>query len=256
MLKTFKGMLSKNDPVFPPLEVDHPIYMIGDVHGRFDLLTSLLNMINADFANRPGLGHPKLLFIGDYIDRGNQSAEVLKHVFAMAQADPDTVLCLKGNHEKMMLDFLKDPVGKGGRWMRYGGLQTLASFGVRGISERSDEDQLEDAAHALMQALPDGMLTWLKGMATQYQTGNLTCVHAGLDPNAEVEGQSSQIRIWGHKDFMYQPRRDGQWVAHGHTIVEKAGIEAGRLALDTGAYATGCLTAAGVSGSNHWLIQT
>lgn len=256
MLQTLKGFFSKTTPVFPPLYVDHPLYIVGDIHGRLDLMVKMLDMINADYVDRDIQEAPKLLFVGDYIDRGDASAQVLNHVYDMVHADPDAVICLKGNHEKMMLDFLSDPVGRGGRWMRYGGLQTLASFGVRGITERSGEDQLEDAADALREVLPKDMLSWLKDLPTQYQTGNLTCVHAGLDPNTPIEGQSDRTRIWGHKDFMYHPRQDGRWIAHGHTIVDTAGIDAGRLAVDTGAYATGRLSAAGLSGSECWILQT
>ncbi|MGB0798348.1 MAG: metallophosphoesterase [Planktomarina sp.] len=254
MLKFF-GKKSKPAPM-APVVVDHPMYVVGDLHGKYDLLLKLLDLINADYSNRTTTANPKLLFIGDFVDRGDQSAQVLQHVMEMQTADPETILCLKGNHEKMMLDFLKDPIQKGRRWTRHGGLQTLASYNVRDITERASPEQLEDARDALIDAMPTGMLNWLKTMPTTYNNGNLICVHAGLDPSRPTTDQSENTHMWGHPDFMSKPRRDNIWVAHGHTIVDQAGLQNGRVAVDTGAYATGRLTAVGFDGSENWILQT
>ena len=239
-----------------PLAVPGPVYVIGDIHGAFDALLQLSDIIDADAQARGAAAPPPRVYVGDYVDRGEASATVLAHLYELAKLDPDQHICLRGNHEAMMLDFLRDPTRTGRRWLRHGGLQTLASYGIGGMSERSKPASFTAARDALRRALPAGLEDWLQSRPSLWRLGNLNVVHAALDPATPPQGQGDDIRLWGHAQFATQPRRDGQWVIHGHTIVDDPVVQAGRIAIDTGAYATGRLTAAGFCGDQMWFVGT
>ncbi|TMV05608.1 serine/threonine protein phosphatase [Ruegeria sediminis] len=232
MLKSWLARLSGRSPAFPPVAPEHPFYLIGDIHGRADLLDRALKRLEAD--------HP-VVFVGDYIDRGEDSAGVLR-----ALIDRPNAHFLKGNHEEMLLSFLGDPITHGPRWLRYGGLQTLASYGVAGVTETSKGPELEAVRDALTRAMGPEQIFWLRTLPLTYRSGNVAVVHAGADPRLDPDSQDSGNLIWGHKDFGRVPRRDGLWIAHGHTIVDEPVAERGIISVDTGAYATGRLSVAAI----------
>ena len=230
-----------------PLAPDAPVFVIGDLHGCIQQLRDMQGQMDTE--------NPEAhrVYVGDYVDRGDHSKEVLQTLFN--DRDNPKVTCLRGNHEDMMLGFLQDPAEKGSRWLRYGGLNTLGSFGIDGIPTNSDPAVFEATAEKLRAALGPEMLRWLDTLPTQWQSGNLAVVHAGADPALPMALQSDETMKWGHKDFFTTPREDGIWVAHGHTIVEEATAESGRIAVDTGAYATGRLTAVYVSFGDLRFLQ-
>ncbi|MEL6913600.1 MAG: metallophosphoesterase [Pseudomonadota bacterium] len=226
MLRSF---FRKRRPVFPPPAPGRPLLVIGDVHGRMDLL---------DQALAAGDG-AQIVLVGDYIDRGDDSARVVRRLAAQANA-----VCLMGNHEEMLLGFLDDPVKYGPRWLRFGGLQTLLSFGVGEVSETAAPERLTAARDRLADAMGADLIAWLGALPSLWQAGNVAVTHAGADPALPLEAQSDRSLRWGHPDFTSTPRTDGLWVVHGHTIMDAATMEDGRIAVDTGAYATGRLSAA------------
>lgn len=236
-----------------PLAVETPHFLVGDIHGRHDLLTRMIEKIRTRFDGMTDHDAAKVVFFGDFVDRGEDSRAVLTDLMALDQ--DDAVVCLMGNHEKMLLQFMEKPAKNGRRWLRYGGLQTLASFGVRGIHERMESEDLEDAAAQFEDLLPEGMLDWIKNLKLTYQTGNLLCVHASVDPTVPIEEQSKSALLWGHPEFENTPHPSGLTIAHGHTIVAKAGKVNHRLQLDTGSYATGKLSAALVLGEDVEILQ-
>jgi len=231
-----------------PLAPDAPFFVIGDLHGCQPQLTTLLQQMQDHDPDATRV------FVGDYVDRGDDSAGVLRGLFAMK--DDPRVTCLTGNHEDMMLGFLDSPEAKGQRWLRYGGLQTLASFGIGGVTNSSEGTALITARDALVDAMGADMLAWLRGLPTTWASGNVTVVHAGADPATPLTLQSDKTFKWGHKDFETILRTDGIWVAHGHTIVDQAAAQNGRIAVDTGAYATGQLTAAYITTGDVTFVQT
>ena len=240
-------------PAPPPLhraQPQAPLYVVGDIHGRDDLLGPLLRRIHEDAAGKPH----DLVFVGDYVDRGDQSAVVMARLFAL-RTQPHVTFLL-GNHEKMMLDFLDDPEGRAGRWFRYGGLQTLASFGIGGVTETAPSGALRKARDAFRKALGP-VEAWLRGLDRGFVSGNVAVVHAALDPALPLDAQNPRTLIWGHPEFGSTPRRDGLWVVHGHSIVERPKAEGGVVSIDTGAYASGRLTAAaiGVDGTVRFLTS-
>ena len=231
-LTSFFGKSKPSDAKanFGPIQTDATFCAIGDVHGRLDLLEKLESKLPKGVS---------LICVGDLIDRGDQSADVLRYV----RGHPE-MTSLMGNHEWMMLEFLRDPERNGRRWLRNGGLQTLASFGVAGATETSTGETLLRARDALFDAMGEDLAKWLSGLECIAWSGNVAVVHAGADPKAPMENHDPITFIWGHPDFRKIPRSDGFWVVHGHTIVDKPKVDDGRISIDTGAYATGQLTAA------------
>ena len=230
MIKSMIARLRGNTSKFDPVRPDAPFFAIGDIHGRVDLLIALLRQLD------PGL---PVIFVGDYVDRGENSADVLRVLHGRPGA-----LGLKGNHEDMMLAFLDHPKSRGPNWLRNGGLQTLASFGIAGLTDTSSGDELEVARDALAAAMGVGLINWLRARPLYYRSGNVAVVHAGADPSVGIHEQNEAYLLWGHPDFARKPRSDGLWIVHGHSIVDAPRAENGVIPIDTGAYATGRLTAA------------
>ncbi|TVP72674.1 MAG: serine/threonine protein phosphatase [Rhodobacteraceae bacterium] len=217
---------------------DYRFGVVGDVHGRADLLVDLLERLT----EREGCDLP-LVFVGDYVDRGEESAEVIKIMLDLqTEIWPGKVTCLKGNHEDMLLAFLDAPEKTGTAWLRNGGKQTLSSFGVA-LPDGSAEG-FRIARTALRDALGFPAEIWLRKLPSSYRSGNVFVSHAGANPNKPVENQSEDHLVWGHRDFLQTPRTDGIWVAHGHHIHKEPIFDQGRIAVDTGGYATNRLTAA------------
>ena len=243
-LKRWGAKAPKHAPFRANLEPEIPLFIIGDIHGRIDLLDRLLSSAPEEV---------QFVFVGDLIDRGEDSAQVLARVRELCTQG---AICLMGNHEKMLLDFLERPTECGTRWLRNGGLQTLQSYSVRGVSERASEADLLAARDKLEVAFPDGMARWLRGLPLHYSSGNIHVVHAGADPALDMAGQTPHVLLWGTPTFRAQPRSDGQWVVHGHTIVDQGMIDSGRISIDTGAYATGVLTGIHITHGDSVFIFT
>ena len=231
-----------------PIAPDQPFLAIGDVHGRVDLVQHLEQLI---LEKAPGL---PAVFVGDYLDRVEQSAEVLDLLMSASEHGPQPVHCLRGNHEDMCLKFLDHPVEYGARWLKFGGLQTLSSYGVKLIG--TDDKALLKLRDALAQAMGDAAIDWLRARPVHWRSGNVHVTHAGADPARPIDQQPERNLIWGHRDFAEKTRTDGQWVVYGHVVVDKPKAARGRIAIDTGAYATGRLTAALISHGTVEFLST
>ncbi|MGV6803617.1 MAG: metallophosphoesterase family protein [Ruegeria sp.] len=212
-------------------------YAIGDVHGRLDLLQRLLAGLDPE---------TPLVFVGDYVDRGDYSAHVLRHLHHLCEADGRKVICLLGNHEEMLLNFIDAPKRTCRLWLRNGGLQTLNSFGLTDIAPDMAGDVAEGAAERLRIAMGEPLLEWLRALPLVWTSGNVTAVHAALDPKLHIQQQRRDVCLWGHPRFPEGERSDNQWVVHGHTIVPEPKIQRRVISIDTGAFATGRLTAADI----------
>lgn len=219
---------------------EQPLFVIGDIHGEMDLLEKMLEEIDGAIGVVK-LSNPLLVFVGDLIDRGPNSADVLQRMFELTTEFPTNVVSLMGNHEQMLLDFLDAPIARHSRWMKNGGIETCESFGLKIPPEIGDPLLV---AEALSEAMGDELLDWMRIRPLMHRSGNITCVHAAVDPSKSLDKQSERVLIWGHPDFLSSTRKDGQWIAHGHTVFDMPSIADHRISVDTGAYASGTLTCA------------
>ena len=210
------------------------VHVIGDIHGRADLFDALLDKLGTE---------ARTVLVGDYVDRGPDSAGALRRARDLAPAPGGRHEALLGNHEVMLLEFIDDPAGRGTRWLRFGGADTLRSFGVDPPADTSDLDALVEAGDALSEALGP-IEPWLRALPTLWRDGTLAVAHAGCTPGHALSDQPRKPLLWGGPGVMDEERDDGIWVAHGHVVVERAYAERGRIAVDTGAAYGRPLTAA------------
>ncbi len=216
-----------------PPRPDIPVAVIGDIHGRADLLENLLNKLSTV---APGV---QLVFVGDFVDRGPASKDVLD----LVQNPTLGAICISGNHEVMLREFLQDPIANGGRWLRNGGFATLQSYGVE-LDASPTALQLADTVVRFEKALGSATIGWLESLPLFWQSGNLLVTHAGPDPARRISEQSERDFTWGHNRFLRDERSDGVWIAHGHWIRDRPTCVSGRINVDTGAWKSGRLTAA------------
>lgn len=242
------GVFGRRSVTFPPIQAARPLYVIGDVHGRADLLVPLVDKIMQDAA---GTGsetlRPELVFVGDIVDRGPESRSVVEFLAAVQEWPELDSIFLVGNHELMLLQFLNDPV-IGRRWLRYGGYETLMSYDPGRIGDLGDDDELRRIAGVLKEAMGPH-LEFIENLRPWHSNGNLLITHAGADPVLAPEQQTIEALVWGVPSFHQHHREDGLWVVHGHTIVQTPSVREGRIAIDSGAYKTGVLTALKVDGT-------
>ncbi|WP_170599974.1 metallophosphoesterase family protein [Ruegeria arenilitoris] len=228
----------EQESLLETLAPDQRFYVVGDIHGRLDLLQQLLTRLDPDIP---------LVFVGDYVDRGDYSAQVLHHLRHLSENGEREVICLLGNHEEMLLRFIEEPKRTSRLWLGNGGLQTLASFGLTGITEATMGEDAVQISHQLRSVIGDPVLTWLENRPLTWSSGNVSIVHAALDPALPIDDQPRHVCLWGHPNFLPTARLDGQWVVHGHTIVPDPKVSGRVISIDTGAFATGRLTAADIS---------
>lgn len=229
------------------------VYAIGDIHGRADLLSRLMEVICADAGTRADCA--TLILLGDYIDRGEQSREVIDFCIEHVSAWPGEVVFLKGNHEDALLSFLDKPVD-GDAWLGYGGLATLMSYGVGGVREHMSEGELIQAADELAIALPPEHLGFLKHLQTSHRVGDYFFCHAGIDPDTVPERQASHVLMWGTGKEELDLSHQDLTIVHGHYVHSEPVQHIKRIGIDTGAYFSGRLTAVKLQPSEISFINT
>jgi serine/threonine protein phosphatase 1 len=213
------------------------IYAIGDVHGRVDLLKALFTRIDESIDACP-IERSLHVLLGDYIDRGPNSREVIDALIERKRHYP--VVCLKGNHESLAGLFLDDP-SMLPKWSQVGGLHTLHSYGVK-PSTRNEPRRDEEVAAAFSQALSESHRHFFKDLALSYTCGDYFFAHAGVRPGIPLNEQREEDLLWIREDFLLHEGDFRKIVVHGHTITVEPDIRPNRINIDTGAYATGRLT--------------
>jgi serine/threonine protein phosphatase 1 len=220
------------------------IYAIGDVHGRADLLDALLRRIDADLARRP-ITQSTQVFLGDYIDRGPHSRQVID--LLIARRREHRALFLMGNHELCALQALSERSILSG-WMEMGGASTLISYGVT-PSRRPDTRADREDAIAFGEAMPESHRKFIESLALAFTCGDFFFTHAGVRPGIPLGRQHQQDLLWIREDFLLHEDDFGKVVVHGHTPTMQPDIRPNRINIDTGAYATGRLTCLVLEGS-------
>jgi serine/threonine protein phosphatase 1 len=233
------------------------LYAIGDIHGRLDLLESLLKLIERDQENR-WEAPVSLIFLGDYVDRGPDSKGVVDRLiqgFAPACSE----IHIKGNHEELLLSFLEDP-SHGSNWLRNGGEAALNSYGVNldvpPGAFWDDEDVLKEAAERFRAALPESHLRFYRELKLFWRAGDFFFAHAGVKPDERLDQQKEEDLLWIRNEFLYSKNDFGAVVVHGHTPARFPQNLPNRIGLDTFAVRTGKLTAVGLEGAERWFLST
>ncbi|MCG2645572.1 MULTISPECIES: metallophosphoesterase family protein [Bradyrhizobium] len=220
------------------------IYAIGDIHGRADLLRSVLEQISSDCTKNPA-ERPMLVFLGDYIDRGPSSKEVLD-ILVRCKANIESIF-LKGNHETFVSAFLQDPMALDS-WRTCGGLETLHSYGLRPTLQPDIQERI-DLAVQFATTLPDDHRAFLDSLQPWFQCGDVLFVHAGIRPNIPIAHQDESDFLWIREEFLNFTAPFEAFVVHGHTPVRVTDVRTNRLNIDTGAFVTGRLTCVAIEGS-------
>jgi serine/threonine protein phosphatase 1 len=227
---------------------------VGDIHGRLDLLEPLIVRIKAEVAGANGPTAPMLVFLGDYVDRGPNSRGVIARIIDLERDPGLEVRALKGNHEEAMLAFLNDAAA-GPAWSEQGGAQTLVSYGVS-PPPRTDDTAWRRARDDFAEALPADHLDFLTRLELSVVCGDYVFVHAGLRPGVPLSAQSERDLLWIRQDFLSSTQPFDKVVVHGHTPETEPFLGTHRIGVDTGAYATGLLTAVWLRGAEHKMIQS
>jgi serine/threonine protein phosphatase 1 len=223
-------------------------YAVGDIHGRADLLADMVRLLEARSVDDTRLGGPPLvIFLGDYIDRGHDSAGVLD---ILTSGRPRHCEChfLRGNHEQSLIAFLDDPMANRG-WLMQGGAETLLSYGVRPPAFNGGKSDWRNAAAELRARMPAAHHAFLSSLKRYVEFGDYAFVHAGVDPARFLEDQTDEALYWSREAFIASRRAFSHRIVHGHTPVDQPYADQRRVAVDTGAYASGTLTAARFEGA-------
>jgi len=226
-------------------------YVIGDVHGCFVEMLTLLIEIKADIA-KADTGKAVIVFLGDLIDRGPKSKEVLDFLLEYNPNYADTVF-LTGNHEEVFLNVLAGHVSALQSWFEFGGRSCMRSYGVGNLGEVLSEP--ERLLARIQKAVPKSHVDFVSGFQDYFIYGNFLCVHAGIRPKVPLKKQDSKDMRWIREKFLTYTKPHPYRVIHGHTIVEEPEVLSNRIGIDTGTYNGGMLTAACIVGDDVTFLQ-
>lgn len=251
MIAALRNLMGRHQEPAPAASVPpgQRVYAVGDIHGRLDLFMQLIEAIDTDDALRAE-ADTTVVLLGDLVDRGPDSAGVIAAARRWGEIRP--VVCLAGNHEEMFLRAYSDSSDIA-RFLKYGGFETLLSYGIWPDALRLADD---DAVQALMRAaVPAGDLDFLRGLPDSAVIGDYLFVHAGIRPGEPLDSQHSDDLRWIREPFLSHREHHDHIVVHGHTITDEPDIRPNRIGIDTGAYHTDRLTALALEGTARWLIQ-
>lgn len=227
------------------------VYAIGDVHGCAAELERLLAAIEADhYARSPA--EPQLVFLGDLIDRGPDSAGVVRRTRTLCEAGDARLLM--GNHEELLLLARSGDRQAARLFTDVGGIATLRSYGI--TEEEAMSGSFADLSALMQERLPAGDMAFLERGEEQIAIGDYLFVHAGIRPGVPLDRQSPKDLRWIRREFLESRSDHGMMVVHGHTITDAVEELPNRIGIDTGAFATGRLTALGLEGGERWFIDT
>ena len=230
---------------YPPAPEGETLYVIGDVHGRADCLVRAQAQIDRDCDGAPSATE---IYLGDYVDRGQDSKAVLDLMAARARTR--RVVALRGNHETAMESFLAGRLSFAA-WRAAGGAETLLSYGFAASDfRRPDGPRREDFA----ERLPEDHRRFLAALSAFHRAGHYVFAHAGLRPGVALENQDLDDLIGIRGKFLDHADDFGFIVVHGHTPVERVDFRSNRINLDTGAYVSNRLSALRIDATGATLL--
>lgn len=249
MIQKLRQILTAKPDTAPArIPAGERLYAIGDIHGRVDLLERIARAIEEDDASRDE-ADTTIILLGDLIDRGPDSAAVI--AMAREWQKRRKVRILSGNHEEMfLLSFYKLAAFR--NFVRIGGRETVLSYVDKSAFQAAG---LEEAQQLMIEAVPREDREFLHGFETMIRVGDYLFVHAGINPDLELEHQQAADCRWIREPFLSHNGDFGCVVVHGHTVTDEAVFKPNRIGIDTGAFMSGKLTAIGLEGSKRWLIQ-
>lgn len=230
----------------------HRAYAVGDIHGRLDLLEEMLSLIAEDIRSRP-IAKNVLVFLGDLIDRGPKSAQVVERL-RLYRLEATRTVFLMGNHEEVMLRVLDGDDSLLREWLRFGGSECVRSYGL----DPAELKQIDAkrALELLKNAVPKAHVDFLRSFVDTLSFGSYVFVHAGIRPGFPLSEQRQTDLRWIRDPFLDDPSDHGFIVVHGHTITASVDVHSNRICLDTGAYKSGVLSALRVEESDRSILQT
>ena len=242
---------TKTDSLRKGLSDGVRVYCIGDIHGRLDLL----NDVHAKIANHLAgyIGKIYVVYLGDYVDRGPHSMQVVDCLINSPLKDVTKVYLL-GNHEQTLLQFMYgSDIGLAHEWFRFGGLATLQSYGVtlKGIPTNKE---IDDIRTDLNEKCPMTHKQFYQTLVTHFELDNYYFVHAGVKPKVKLAKQNVEDLLWIREEFLNSTRQHGKVIVHGHSVSEAPEILSNRIGLDTGAYASNHLTCAVFQGTDITIL--
>lgn len=227
------------------------VYAIGDVHGRYDLLCDLLGKIEQHNAQR-SRAKCNVIMLGDLIDRGSQSREVIE-LFLRRRPSFADFHFVKGNHEEAIVRGLSGESNLLSNWLHHGGYETAESYGIdRSVLIGQPDFTLE---HILYSAIPESHLRFMEKFFDSIRFGDYLFVHAGVRPGVPIQQQSDKDLRWIRHEFLNSSEDFGAMIVHGHTVTDTVDIKPNRIGLDTGAYSTGILSALWIEESETGVLQ-
>jgi len=250
----FKGEKPATPSKDPSIPEDLRVYAIGDIHGRIDLLEKIHEIIREDAKTAPTSMAINIIYLGDYVDRGIYSKEVLD--LLTSKPFPEfKVVYLLGNHDQKMLRFLNadDPDAS---WLELGGNTTVYSYGVRVPKDILATKRLHHIQTNLHERMPDTHFRFLEKLELSFTLGDYFFSHAGIDPSQRIDKQKPQDLLWGNKKFLDSEDNFGKIVVHGHTVEKEVIVRNNRICIDTGAFQTNILTCLVIEGENVRFLST
>lgn len=226
-------------------------YVIGDIHGCYDAMIELLKKIDAVDADKPK-AQTSLIFLGDLIDRGPASKEVVEFLSKLSDASGSSVF-LMGNHEEVLLDIVNGNADMVGPWFEFGGRSCARSYGVTDLGQVNIDPY--PLAQQISQKVPQHHVDFIASFKDYHLFGDFLCVHAGIRPKQALDKQSSKDMRWIREPFLSYTKDHPYVVVHGHTVIETATDHGNRIAIDTGAGKDGTLTALCIDGTDRSFIS-
>ncbi len=263
MLNFFKKLFTSahQEAVVVPQQILNPrvpdgvrVYVVGDIHGRLDLLNQIHEQIAAEVSELPKSQKKIVVYLGDYIDRGEESFGVVDLLINRPLTGCESVF-LKGNHEMEMESFLESP-RPNHVWAQYGGIATALSYQVRVKAQISAMDRMRSLRDQMVEMLPAEHQAFFANLQIFFEIGDYFMVHAGVRPGVPLLLQNPVEMLWIRDPFLNHTGPFEKRIVHGHTVTPQPITLPNRIGIDTGAYHSGRLTCLVLEGEESRFLTT